>query len=469
MFITVENILYSIVCKFNEYISNYVLVFMLTAVGLWYTFKTNFIQVRCFKEGFGQLFNGLSLFGKSEKGKMTSFQALATAVAAQVGTGTIIGSTAAILIGGPGAIFWMWLLAFLGMATIYSEAVLAVKTRKTDEHGNIKGGPVYYITEAFNGNFGKFLSRFFAVSIILALGFMGCMVQSNALSNSIQSAFGIPAWCVGIFLVIVSAVIFLGGINRLASVIEKIVPLMAGLFIFGCLTVLIVRIKYIPETFYMIFKYAFAPQAILGGGFWYAFKTAVSQGAKRGLFANEAGLGSTPHAHALAHVKTPHEQGTIAMMGVFLDTFVIITLNALVIISTLYTQDGVLSGGYFGDITNVLNENNAVQIAIGSVLGSSISSMFVAVCLFFFGFSTILGWNLFGKVNVKYLFKNINTKKATLIYTILALCFIMIGSLVSSRLVWGLSDMFNNLMVIPNVMALFALTGLVLSSANNKI
>lgn len=469
MFITVENILYSIVCKFNEYISNYVLVFMLTAVGLWYTFKTNFIQIRCFKEGFGQLFNGLSLFGKPEKGKMTSFQALATAVAAQVGTGTIIGSTSAILIGGPGAIFWMWLLAFLGMATIYSEAVLAVKTRKTDEHGNIKGGPVYYITEAFKGNFGKFLARFFAVSIILALGFMGCMVQSNALSNSIQSAFGIPAWCVGIFLVIVSAVIFLGGINRLASVIEKIVPLMAGLFIFGCLTVLIVRIKYIPETFYMIFKYAFVPQAILGGGFWYAFKTAVSQGAKRGLFANEAGLGSTPHAHALAHVKTPHEQGTIAMMGVFLDTFVIITLNALVIISTLYTQDGVLSGGYSGDITNVINENNAVQIAIGSVLGSSISSMFVAVCLFFFGFSTILGWNLFGKINVKYLFKKFNTKKATLIYTILALCFIMIGSLVSSRLVWGLSDMFNNLMVIPNVMALFALTGLVLSSANNKI
>lgn len=468
MFSTAENILYEIVCKFNEYISNYVLVFMLTAVGLWFTFKTNFVQIRCFKEGFEKLFNGLNLFGKSEKGKMTSFQALATAVAAQVGTGTIIGSTSAILIGGPGAIFWMWLLAFLGMATIYAEAILAVKTRKTDECGNLKGGPVYYIARAFKGKLGKFLAKFFAVSIILALGFMGCMVQSNALSNSIESAFGIPAWYVGVFLVIISAIIFLGGINRLASVIEKIVPLMAGLFIFGCLAVLIVRIKYIPETFYMIFKYAFMPQAILGGGFWYAFKIAVSQGAKRGLFANEAGLGSTPHAHALAHVKTPHEQGTIAMMGVFLDTFVIITLNALVIISTLYTQDGLLANGYSGEITNLLNENNAVQIAIGSVLGNSASSMFVAICLFFFGFSTILGWNLFGKINVIYLFKNHDFKKATFIYTIIALCFIIIGSIVSSRLVWGLSDMFNNLMVVPNVLALFVLTKFVISSAKNN-
>ena len=464
MLTTVENILYPIVCKFNEYISNYLLVFLLTAVGLWYTFKTKFVQVRCFGEGFKSLFGGISLFGKADSGKMTSFQALATAVAAQVGTGTIIGSSSAILIGGPGAIFWIWLLAFLGMATIYAEATLAIKTRQIDENGQIKGGAVYYITEAFKGNFGKFLAGFFAISIVLALGFMGCMVQSNAISFSIQNAFGIPAWCVGIFLVITCGLVFIGDIKRLASVTEKLVPLMAVLFIFVSLIILIVRIKYVPDTFYMIFKYAFEPQAILGGSFWIAFQTALSQGAKRGLFANEAGLGSTTHAHALANVKTPHEQGTIAMMGVFLDTFVIITLNALVIISTLYTPDGLLANGYIGEVASKINENNVVQIAVGSIFGKSLSSMLVAICLFFFGFSTILSWNLFGKTNIIYLFQNISQNKSKLIYTILALCFIMIGSLVSSRLVWGLSDMFNNLMVIPNVIALFALTNVVISA-----
>lgn len=472
MFETIENVLYPIIYKFNEYISNYLLVFMLTAVGLWYTFKTKFIQVRCFKDGFKYLFGNVSLFGKANKGSMTSFQALATAIAAQVGTGTIIGSSAAILIGGPGAIFWMWLLAFLGMATIYAEATLAIKTRKIDEDGNIKGGSVYYIREAFKGKLGTFLAGFFAISIILALGFMGCMVQSNAISFSIQSAFGIPTWIMGIFLVIASAAVFLGDIKRLASVTEKLVPIMAGLFIIGCLIVLIARIKYIPETFHMIFKYAFEPQAILGGGFWCAFKTAVSQGGKKGLFANEAGLGSTPHAHALANVKTPHEQGTIAMMGVFLDTFIIITLNALVIISTLYTADGPLFNGYIGNIATILNENNVVQISLSSVLGKSFGTMFIAICLFFFGFSTILSWNLFGKVNAVYLFSKIDSNKVKLIYTIIALLFIMLGSMLSSKIVWGLSDMFNNLMVIPNVLALFVLTKLVKScyeeSKNNQ-
>ena len=459
---TLENVIYPIVCKFNEYISNYVLVFMLLAVGSWYTIKTKFVQVRYFSEGFKHLIGNINLFGKTQNGSMTSFQALATSIASQVGTATIIGSSAAILIGGPGSIFWMWALAFLGMATIYAEATLSIQTRKIDEDGNIKGGPVYYILEAFKGRLGKFMAGFFSVSIILALGFMGCMVQANAISFSIQEAFGIPTWIIGIFLVVTCSLIFIGDIKRLASVTEKLVPIMAMLFILGCLVVLAIRIKYIPETFYMIFKYAFQPEAILGGGFWVAFKTAISQGAKRGLFANEAGLGSTPHAHALANVKTPHEQGVVAMMGVFLDTFVIITLNALVIISTLYTVDGPLHNGYFNEAVTLLNENNLVQNAISSVFGSSFSGMFVALCLFFFGFSTILGWNLFGKINVIYLFDKCKPKLFVIIYTVLALCFIMLGTLVSSKLVWGLSDMFNNLMVIPNVLALFALTNLVL-------
>ena len=409
------------------------------------------------------MFGGVSVFNKTPHLSMTSFQALSTAVAGQVGTGNIVGASGAILIGGPGAIFWMWVIAFFGMATIYAEATLAVKTRKTDENGAVKGGPVYYITTAFKGRFGKFLATFFAIAITLALGFMGCMVQSNSIASCMQTAFGIPPCLMGVLLVFLCAVIFIGGIKRLASVTEKLVPIMAGLFIVGCLIILIARINYIPETFGMIFKYAFQPQAILGGGFWYAFKTAVSQGAKRGLFSNEAGMGSTPHAHALANVKDPHDQGVVAMMGVFIDTFIILTLNALVVISTLYTQGAALENGYTEAVMQVLNKTNLVQNAFGSVFGHSIGAMFVAVCLLFFAFSTILSWNLFGKINVDYLFANKKPKTAELIYTIIALAFIMLGTLVSSDFVWELTDMFNNLMVIPNVIALFALTGLVVS------
>ena len=464
---TLENFLYPLVVQFNEYLSNYILVFLLVGIGFWYSFKTKFVQIRCFGEGIRKMLPDIH-FDKEHHGSMTSFQALATAVAAQVGTGNIVGASGAILIGGPGAIFWMWVIAFFGMATIYAEATLAVKTRKVDENGNIKGGPVYYITKAFKGKLGRFMARFFAVAIILALGFMGCMVQSNSVANCMQTAFGIQPWVMGVILVVLSGSIFIGGVKRLAAVTEKLVPIMALFFIIGCLIIFVARINYIPETFGLIFKYAFQPQAILGGSFWLAFKTALSQGAKRGLFSNEAGMGSTPHAHALAKVKEPHDQGVVAMMGVFVDTFIILTLTAFVVISTLYTNGGVLANGYTGSIVDVLNKTNLVQTAFGSVFGETIGAMFVAICLLFFAFSTILSWNLFGKINVVYLFGKKNPRLATLIYTILALIFIMVGTLISSDFVWELTDMFNNLMVLPNVISLFALTGLVVSMTKFK-
>ena len=463
MFESIESTLYPIVCNINTYLSNYILVFLLLGVGLWYSIKTRFVQLRCFKEGWNSVFGNLSLRGKKHDSGMSSFQALATAIAAQVGTGNIVGASGAILTGGPGAIFWMWIIAFLGMATIYAEATLAQETRIVEKDGNVKGGPVYYITTAFKGGFGKFLAGFFAVAITLALGFFGCMVQSNSIGSTMQTAFGIPSWIVGIVLVAICAFIFLGGVQRLASVTEKVVPIMAAIFLLGGLIVLIVRIKYVPATIGMIFKYAFAPQAIIGGGFGYAIKTAISQGAKRGLFSNEAGMGSTPHAHALANVDCPHDQGVVAMIGVFIDTFVVLTLNALVIISTLYTADGPLASGYVGDITGVLGKANLAQTAFGVVFGESAGNMFVAVCLFFFAFSTILSWNLFGKINVSYLFG----KKSTVVYTVLALVFIFLGTMMSNDLVWELSDMFNNLMVIPNAVALFALTSLVVKHADD--
>jgi len=456
----IQDALLPIVQAVNAYLSDYILVFLLIGVGLWYSVKTRFVQLRCFGEGMRKVFGNLTLSGGKQQSGMSSFQALATAIAAQVGTGNIVGASGAILTGGPGAIFWMWIIAFFGMATIYAEAVLAQETRVKDQDGNIQGGPVYYITTAFRGAFGKFLAGFFSVAIILALGFFGCMVQSNSIGSTFQTAFGIPSWIVGVALVLICAAIFLGGIQRLAAVTEKVVPVMAALFVLGGLIVLAIRVRYIPATVAMIFRYAFQPQAILGGGFGAALKIALSQGAKRGLFSNEAGMGSTPHAHALANVACPHDQGVVAMIGVFIDTFVVLTLNALVIISTLYTAGGPLAGGYTGAVTETIGKANLAQTAFGTVFGESMGAKFVAVCLFFFAFSTILGWNLFGKINVIYLFG----KKSAVPYTLLALVFIFMGTLASNDLVWELSDMFNNLMVIPNAIGLFALTGLVVKA-----
>ena len=453
----VQATLLPIVQTINAYLSDYILVGLLIAVGLWFSIKTRFVQIRCFGEGMGKVFGSLSLSGGRHEGGMSSFQALATAIAAQVGTGNIVGASGAILTGGPGAIFWMWIIAFFGMATIYSEAVLAQETRVKDKDGSIQGGPVYYITTAFKGAFGKFLAGFFSIAIILALGFFGCMVQSNSIGSTFQTAFGVPSWIIGVILVVICGVIFLGGVQRLASVTEKVVPIMAALFVLGGLVVLVVRAKYLPATVAMIFRYAFQPQANMGGGFGAALKIALSQGAKRGLFSNEAGMGSTPHAHALANVSCPHDQGVVAMIGVFIDTFVVLTLNALVIISTLYTEGGPLAGGYTGSVTEVIGKANLAQTAFGVVFGENLGAMFVAVCLFFFAFSTILGWNLFGKINMTYLFG----KKSIVAYTLIALVFIFLGTLASNDLVWELSDMFNNLMVIPNAIGLFGLTRLV--------
>lgn len=455
------------VAKANAYLSDYILIILLVGVGLFYSFKTKFVQVRCFGEGMKNVFGNLSLKGGKNESGLSSFQALATAIAAQVGTGNIVGASGAILVGGPGAIFWMWIIAFLGMATIYAEAVLAQETRVKDDDGEIHGGPVYYIKKAFPNGFGKFLSVFFAIATILALGFMGTMVQSNSIAESCNNAFGIPGWIIGITVAVIAAFIFLGGIQRIASVTEKLVPFMAGIFLIGGLVILCIRIKFVPETIGMIFKYAFTPDALIGGGIGYALKTAISQGAKRGLFSNEAGMGSTPHAHAMANVEKPHDQGVAAMIGVFIDTFVVLTMTALVVITCLYTGNGPLAGlsgeAYIAATSGegaIVAKTTAMQTAVSSAIPwGSFGNIFVAICLLFFAFSTILSWNFFGKLNVQYLFKN--KKIATVIYSVVAIGFIFLGSTLKNDLVWELTDFFNYLMVIPNAIALFALSKLV--------
>ncbi len=471
--------LLSVVNTINEYTADYILILLLVGVGLFFTVRTRFVQVRCFGEGMKRMFGSFSLRGTKAKGGLSSFQALATAVAAQVGTGNIVGACGAILIGGPGAIFWMWIIAFLGMATIYSEAVLAQSTKVTGENGEVEGGPVYYIKAAFRGKFGKFLAGFFAVAAIIALGFVGAMVQSNSIASNFAGVFGrfgadetAVKVIIGLLVAAFAGLVLVGGTERLASVTEKLVPVMAILYLLGGLFVLAVNIVNVPAAFGMIFKYAFVPQALVGGGIGAAIKAAISQGAKRGLFSNEAGMGSTPHAHALAKVKTPHEQGTIAMVGVFIDTFIVLTMTALVVISTLFfngtiSPDQYTDGSFTGAITNATMAQEAFSFTFaklfGDTAGNIIGSVFVAICLFFFAFSTILSWNYFGKINFKHLFG----KKSTLVYSIIAVVFVFLGAIFQNDLVWALTDMFNYLMVIPNVIAIVALSGIVVSQVKN--
>ena len=476
--------LYNVVVAINTYLSNYILIILLVGVGLFFTIRTKFVQVRCFGEGMKNVFGNIKLKGSKSEGGMSSFQALATAVAAQVGTGNIVGACGAILVGGPGAIFWMWIIAFLGMATIYAEAVLAQHTRVTNEDGTIEGGPIYYIKAAFKGAFGKFLAVFFAIAIVIALGFVGAMVQSNSIASNFANVFtsmGVDAtftfagmelnWImmiVGVAVAVIAGFVLIGGVKRLASVTEKLVPVMALLYIVGGLFVLAINITDVPAAFGMIFKYAFSTNALIGGAIGAAIAKAITQGAKRGLFSNEAGMGSTPHAHALANVKKPHDQGTTAMIGVFIDTFVVLTMTALVVISTLFCS-GVISpanyidGEYMGAISKATMAQDAFGMTFaklfGETAGMMIGNIFVAVCLLFFAFSTILSWNYFGKVNFTYLFG----KKSVTVYSIIAIVFVFLGSVFQNDLVWELTDMFNNLMVLPNAIALFALGGVVVT------
>ena len=431
----------------NTVLWDYALLFLLVATGIYFTVRLGFVQLRKFGEGMRRLFGGFSMKGaRAGKEGMSSFQALTTAIAAQVGTGNITGCATALYSGGPGAIFWMWLSAFFGMATIYSEALLAQKFRTVDKDGHVTGGPIYYIRAAFQGKFGKFLSGFFAVAIILALGFMGNMVQSNSIGDAFHTAFGIPKLAVGIVVAVIAAFIFLGGVQRIASFTEKIVPIMALFYIVGCIAILCINHSALLSALRSIFVCAFDPQAVLGGALGLTMREAMRYGVARGLFSNEAGMGSTPHAHAMAKVDKPQDQGIIAMMGVFIDTFIVLTLTALVI----------LSSGMLQPVNGPLQGTALAQAAFNAAFGS-FGNAFVAICMLFFAFSTIIGWYFFGELNVKALFG----KGAVKVYAVIVVAFIVIGSVQKVDLVWSLSDMFNGLMVLPNLIGLLALSSLV--------
>ena len=437
------------IAEINNLFWGLILIVLLVGTGIFYTVRLKFVQLRKFHHGVAQLTGDFDLNGAdADHNGMSSFQALATAIAAQVGTGNLAGASTAIVSGGPGAIFWMWLSAFFGMATIYAEAILSQLFKKKVE-GEITGGPAYYIEELFNKNFfAKALAVFFALSCILALGLIGNGVQANSIGEAMTNAFNISPYITGIVTALLGGFVFWGGVKRIASFTEKVVPLMAGLYILTCVGIIFVNYSNIIPAFKAIFINAFSTQSILVGFLGIGVNKAIRYGVARGLFSNEAGMGSTPHAHAIAKVKNPVEQGNVALVTVFIDTFIVLTLTALVILT---------SGVGNGELTGI----TLTQKAFEQTLGYS-GNIFIAVALFFFAFSTIIGWYFFGEANIKYLFGT----KAIAAYRVLVMISIFLGATQKVNLVWELADLFNGLMVIPNLIALITLYKLVVNTSD---
>ena len=441
-----EDKLLAIVKSINGVLWGVPMMVILVGCGIFYTLALRGIQVRDFGLAFKKAFSGFSLKGKKAGADgMSSFQSLATAIAGQVGTGNLTGSATAIISGGPGAIFWMWISAFFGMATIFAEAVLGQKY-KVVKDGQVTGGPAYYLR---NGIHSKVLAALFAIFITIALGLVGNLVQANSIGQAFSSVIDVPTWVVGLVIVVISGFIFIGGVGRIASVTEKIVPVMAFFYILGGIIILIKNGGATADAFRQIFVGAFKPEAVLGGAAGVTVRQAVRYGVARGLFSNEAGMGSTPHAHAIAKVNHPCDQGLVAIVGVFIDTFVVLTINALVIIATGANQIDGLKG--------IKVTQKAFELGIGHI-----GVAFIAVALFFFAFSTIIGWYFYGEANVRYLFG----QKGIGAYRILALVFIYLGTMFEVDLVWELADMFNAMMVIPNVIGVIGLYKVVQSTLN---
>lgn len=409
------------------------------------TIKLKFLQFTRVIPALKQMIADILAKKPVEEGKMSPFQALSTAVAAQVGTGNIVGVATAIAAGGPGAAFWMIVSAFFGMATIFSESVLSQKYRETKD-GEVTGGPAYYIK---NGLKSKSLAMVFAVACILALGIVGVMVQSNSVAGSVNDAFGVPVYMVTIGLALIVAYVLMGGMDRIASFSEKVIPVMATLYIVGSLIIVFLNINNLIPALQSIFIGAFSPEAIGGGALGVTVQQTVRFGLARGLFSNEAGMGSTPHSHAVADVDHPAEQGFTAMIGVLISTFIICLSTVMV---------NMTSGAYDMSISAVeMTKGATVMTQYGFASGfGSFGGMFLSICLSFFSLTTIVGWYFFAESNVKFVFnsktKTINAFKA------FALTALVIGTMIDATFVWKLADLFMGVMAIPNIIVVFLLS-----------
>lgn len=434
----------SVIEAVKNFIWDNILLFVLFGVGIFLSIVLRFPQVKHLFPTLRKMIKDIIAKKPAKPGAMTPFQSLTTAIAAQVGTGNVVGVASAVAAGGPGAAFWMILSAFFGMSSIFAEASLAQIYRE-ERNGEHVGGPAYYIK---NGLKSKAFAMVFAVLCIIGLGIVGIMVQSNAIVTSMNTAFGIPtAWLTAALLAIVG-VILAGGMDRIANFSEKVVPVMAFVYIFGALVIVFMNVNILGTALKSIFVGAFSPQAIGGGVLGITVKEAARFGLARGLFSNEAGMGSTPHSHAVAEVDHPAEQGFIAMIGVFISTFLICLCTVLV---------NLTSGSYRVDIPAAEMTTEAevmTQNAFASGFGN-FGGGFLSVALTCFALTTIVGWYFFAESNVKFIFGE--KRLAVSLFRVISLAFLAIGTLVSGDFVWTLADLFMGLMALPNIIALILL------------
>ncbi len=420
------------------------MVFVLVGTGIIFTVLLKFPQLRRLKDGFIVAFGDLKGGGKANKDGMSSWESLATAIAGQVGTGNIAGPATAIMAGGPGAVFWIWVAAFFGMGTIFSEATAAQKYKSTLEDGSPVGGPSYYIKAAFPGAFGNFLAGAFSIFVIVGFGMAAAMIQGNTIADAMNNSFGIPHIATGFVICALLFAVVIGGMTSIASAVTKIVPAMAGLYLVAAFIILMVNVSHIPEAFVMIFKCAFSSEAAFGGFVGISVREAMRYGVARGLFSNEAGMGSTPHAHAVAKVKHPCDQGLVAMVSIAIDSFVILTTSCLVILTTGAYESGQKGVG-------------VIQSAFEAIFGTA-GSILIAICIFAFCFSTIIAAYFYGEQN----FKRIFGVKSRPFYIALILGFVLFGSMATVDLVWAFCDTFNGLMVFTNLIGLYGVSGVIM-------
>lgn len=439
---------------FNHLLWDDLLLFGLLGTGLMFTWRLGFLQLFKLPKVIGSLCYQMSHRGQHHTQGISSLQALATAIAAQVGTGNLAGAATAIVSGGPGAIFWMWLSAFFGMATIYAESILA-QVYRIQVDNSLQGGPAYYIRDGLKR---PQLAVFFAICTIIALGCVGNMVQANSISHAFHQAFSVPFIVSGTLIAILLLCVVHGGINRIATVCEVLVPSMALCYLLGCIIILWLRAPWIVPAFKSIFSAAFSTHAVGGGIIGISIQQAMRYGVSRGLFSNEAGMGSTPHAHAAADVKHPTEQGEIAIFSVFFDTFIVLTLTALVIL-TSSTYLHMMEQPPAQWVTSIELTQSAFNDAL-PYWGEKL----IAISLLFFAFSTILGWYYFAEINIRFLFNQKHIKPFQWIVAV----FVFSGTLLKVDLIWELADTFNGLMCLPNLIALWGLQQTVIRIANSK-
>lgn len=465
----------------NDFVWVKIGLFLLIGAGILMTCCTKFFQVghigHWWKETIGSVFKRDSAATKkTDKKAITQFQSLCTALAATIGTGNIAGVSAAIVIGGPGAVFWMWIAAFFGMMTNFSENVLGIYYRRRNKDGEWSGGAMYYLKDGLGGykhckQIGSVLAVLFAIFAILASFGIGNMGQVNKITLNLESAFfknvslgmigGIPVIniIIGVALMILGGLIIIGGLQRIATFAERVVPFMAVFYCIGALAVFFMNISSVGAIFASIFKFAFGIKAVAGGAAGVAISQVITQGCKRGVFSNEAGLGSSVMVHSSSDVKEPVKQGMWGIFEVFFDTFVVCTMTAVVVLSSGYIN---LETGL--PINETVNDATLISQAFGDSFGP-VGEMFIAVAMLLFAFTTVLGWSQYGSKAVEYLFG----VKGVKVYKVIFVLMIISGAVMTSSLAWDISDTFNGLMMIPNLIGVVALMPLVAKITKNYV